>query len=73
MGKPLLQALLCEPGTEWVEEGDICQHFQFLADCGHSRQEDDRGGGGHMLQGLHGPADIFGWGNQGGLSGSGMV
>ena len=26
-----------------------------------------------MLRALHGPADIFGWGNQGGLSGGGLV
>ena len=69
MGKPLLQALHYEPGTERVEGGDTCQHWLTVD---HSRQEDDRPGG-HVLQGLHGPADIFGWGNQGRLSGSGMV
>lgn len=43
-----------------------------LADCGPLKAR-GRPAGGTRASGLHGPADIFGWGNQGGLSGSGMV
>ena len=72
MCRPLLRALCYGPGTEWVEVGDTCQQFQVLADYGPLKAR-RRPREAHVLRMLHGPADIFGWGNQGGLSGGGMV